>query len=148
MSNKQLLSYEEFLSSPLTVSQLVRHLINAGVDRQQLEEFARQAHYIYLPGSRAYYVAEIFTHLWMAFWGIVLSFVLVCIIAMPCLDGQLSAFDAPFLYWWLIVSIFAIGIFFYIYHQSDYYTGNYYTRSQQAYAFYLFLVKHFQVHLK
>ncbi len=148
MSNKQPLSYEEFVFSPLTVSQLVQYLINTGVNQRQLEQLARRADYIYLPGSRAYYVAETFIHLWMAFWGIGLSFILICIFIPPSVNGQVAALSAPFLRWWLIVSVFAVAAFFHVYHQPDYYSGNYYTRGQQEYAFYLLLVKRFQADLK
>lgn len=142
MMSSQLLSYEDFINSPISVSRLVQQLISHGADQQKLKKLAQRAGYIYLPGTRAYYWAEFFMHLWLTLWSALFGFIFTLIILPSYYQSGQPATERIFWLVWLSVSFLISLSWIHFYHQPDYYV-NYYTRGEQEYLFYTFLKNEF-----
>ncbi len=144
MELSKTLSYDEFINQGINVSHLCRSLQQSGVKRSELEKLSQQANYSFLPGSRAYYIAEFFAQLWLLMWMGILSGI-ITIVCLPPSSSQpfTPAFNHLFVIIFIIISIVAL----YVYRSPDYYLGTDYTRGEQEYYFYSLLNQKFPDHL-
>ena len=144
MQKNRPLSYAEFLEQGINISHICRELWKAGADYDELRSAAQQARYIFVPGTRGYYLLEFFVQLWIIIWMGILSALISALLVQPPGQSPTPVFK------WLFAVLFILSstVSLYVYHSPDYYNETDFTRGEQAYYLYLLLNKKFSHLLK
>ncbi len=144
---QKILSYNEYINYPLTISQLIKAMLKLGVKKIELEKISQRAGYIYLPGTKAYYLTNFFVQLWSTIIFLLISFMVGLVFVRPAPIGRLLH-DNVFLCISAITFLLLTWLNIRYHYHLDSYIDTYVTRGEQEYYFYSLLAEEFPDYLE